>query len=192
MNTLKRACSLAKIKDENLTCGFLPTLTSNHLRMKHMIIATLILAAAIFPAKSHAQSKADKILGYYLTFDDETGAEKSQIQIYKTTNGKYYGKIVWLKEPNKNGKPKVDDKNPDAKLQNRPIMDLLILKDFTYNNGDNEWSNGTIYNPTSGKTYNCYMHFETATRLKIRGYIGASWMGLGKTAYWTKETNLRK
>lgn len=160
--------------------------------MKYMTIAIVMLAAAMFPARSHAQVTADKIIGYYLTFDDETGAEKSQIQIYKATNGKYYGKIVWLKEPNKNGKPKIDDKNPDAKLQGRPIMGLLLLKDFTFNKDDNEWSDGTIYNPTSGKTYNCYMNFETATRLKIRGYIGASWMGLGKTAYWTKETNPRK
>jgi uncharacterized protein (DUF2147 family) len=160
--------------------------------MKHSIIVILVLAAALFPAKSHAQSKADKIVGYYLTYDDETGAEKSQVQIFKATNGKYYGKIVWLKEPNKNGKPKVDDKNPEAKLQSRPIMGLQILKEFTYNSGDNEWSDGSIYNPSSGKTYNCYMNFESATRLKIRGYIGASWMGLGKTAYWTKEATLRK
>jgi uncharacterized protein (DUF2147 family) len=160
--------------------------------MKYTIVAILILAAAIYPSKSHAQSKADKIVGYFLTFDDETGAEKSQVQIFKATNGKYYGKIVWLKEPNKNGKPKVDDKNPDTKLQSRPIIGLQILKDFTYNASDNEWSEGTIYNPSSGKTYNCYMNFETATRLKIRGYIGASWMGLGKTAYWVKEANQRK
>jgi uncharacterized protein (DUF2147 family) len=160
--------------------------------MKYTIIVILMLAVALFPAKTHAQSKSDKILGYFLTYDDDTGAEKSQVQIFKGTNGKYYGKIVWLKEPNKNGKPKVDDKNPDSKLQNRPVMGLQILKDFTFDSGDDEWSEGTIYNPSSGKTYNCYMHFESPTRLKIRGYIGASWMGLGKTAYWTKESALRK
>jgi len=160
--------------------------------MKYKIIATLLAAALAFPLLTYAQSKADKIVGYYLTYDDDTGAEKSQVQIFKATNGKYYGKIVWLKEPTKNGKPKVDDKNPEPKLQSRPIMGLQILKDFRYNEGDSEWSEGTIYNPSSGKTYNCYMNFESATKLKIRGYIGASWMGLGKTAYWTKESALRK
>jgi len=160
--------------------------------MKYTIIASMLVAALIIPFAGNAQSKADKIVGYWLTYDDDTGAEKSQVQIFKATNGKYYGKIVWLKEPNKNGKPKVDDKNPETKLQNRPIMGLQILKDFTYNNSDNEWSDGTIYNPSSGKTYNCYMNFESPTRLKIRGYIGAAWMGLGKTAYWTKESTLRK
>ncbi len=148
--------------------------------MKQILIPLVLLAILVIPVCGSAQSKADKIVGYYITYDDETGAEKSQVQIFKATNGKYYGKIVWLKEPNKNGKPKVDDKNPDSKLQNRPVMGLQILKDFTYDAGDNEWSNGTIYNPSSGKTYNCYMNFESPTRLKIRGYIGASWMGLGR------------
>jgi len=160
--------------------------------MKIIIAAALFAISVAFAAPVNAQSKADKIIGYYLTYDDETGAEKSQVQIYKDPNGKYYGKIVWLKEPMKNGKPKVDDKNPDAKLQNRAIIGLEILKGFKFNESDNEWNDGTIYNPTSGKTYSCYINFESATKIKIRGFIGASWMGLGKTAYWTKEATLRK
>jgi len=160
--------------------------------MKYTIIAAFALLAIFFPGKSKAQAPADKIVGYYLTYDDETNAEKSQVQIFRGTNGKYYGNIVWLKEPLKNGKPKVDDKNPEAKLQGRAIIGLQILKDFTFSSSDKEWSNGTIYNPSSGKTYNCYMNFESPTKLKIRGYIGAAWMGLGKTAYWTKEAAIRK
>ena len=158
-----------------------------------IIIATALLAISMtFATSVNAQSKADKIIGYYLTYDDETGAEKSQVQIYKDANGKYFGKIVWLKEPNKDGKPKVDDKNPDAKLQNRPIIGLVMLKGFKYDESENEWSDGSIYNPTSGKTYNSYINFESATKVKVRGFIGASWMGLGKTVYWTKEATIRK
>lgn len=160
--------------------------------MKILLSATLIVISMAMVTALKAQSKPDKIVGYYITYDDETGAEKSQVQIFKSTNGKYYGKIVWLKVPLKNGKPKVDDKNPDAKLQNRPVIGLEILKDFVYDKSNDEWNDGTIYNPTSGKTYSCYINFESATKIKIRGYIGASWMGLGKTAYWTKEATLRK
>jgi uncharacterized protein (DUF2147 family) len=160
--------------------------------MKITLTTALLVVSMAFFTSAKAQSEADKILGYYLTYDDETGAEKSQVQIYKDSNGKYYGKIVWLKEPNKDGKPKVDDKNPDVKLQKRPVMGLEILKGFKFENSDNEWTGGSIYNPASGKTYNCYINFESANKIKIRGYIGASWMGLGKTAYWTKEAALRK
>ncbi len=160
--------------------------------MKITITTVFLVILMALSNSVFAQAKADKIVGYYLTLDDDTKAEKSQVQIFKHTNGKYYGKIVWLKEPNKNGKPKVDDQNPDTKLQNRPIMNLEILKGFSYDKDDDEWSDGTIYNPTGGKTYNCYMNFESTNTLKIRGFIGASWMGLGKTATWTKEATLRK
>jgi uncharacterized protein (DUF2147 family) len=160
--------------------------------MKITITAVLLVISMTLATRTSAQGKPDKILGYYITYDDETGAEKSQVQIYKDPNGKYYGKIVWLKEPTKNGKPKVDDKNPDVKLQSRPVMGLEILKGFSFNKSDEEWIDGTIYNPSSGKTYNCYINFESANKVKIRGFIGASWMGLGKTAYWTKEATMRK
>ena len=160
--------------------------------MKIVLTTALLVIALAFANTTNAQGKPDKILGYYLTFDDETNAEKSQVQIYKDANGKYYGKIVWLKEPLKDGKPKVDDKNPDVKLQKRAIIGLEILKGFNFDKSSEEWVNGTIYNPSSGKTYNCYINFESANRIKIRGYIGASWMGLGKTAYWNKEAALRK
>ena len=160
--------------------------------MKILLTAALLVISMTFVNSVKAQGKPDKIVGYYLTYDDETGAEKSQVQIFKSTNGKYYGKIVWLKEPNKNGKPKVDDKNPEVKLQNRPVMNLEILKGFSFDKSNEEWNDGSIYNPASGKTYSCYINFESANKIKIRGFIGASWMGLGKTAYWTKEAALRK
>jgi uncharacterized protein (DUF2147 family) len=160
--------------------------------MKKLTIVLILAVAAFAPIRSKAQLKTDQIVGYYLTFDDETGAEKSQVQILKAANGKYFGKIVWLKEPNRNGLPKIDIKNSDSKLQSRPILGLQILNNFVFDANDSQWNDGTIYNPSSGKTYNCYMKFESDTKLKIRGYIGAAWMGLGKTAYWKKESSLRK
>lgn len=162
--------------------------------MKHTLILAILAVAFIFPAFTFAQNaKADRITGYYLTLDDETGKEKSQVKIHKASNGKYVGEIVWLKVPKEtNGKEKLDKNNPDTKLQSRKVMGLQILKDFTYDAENDEWSEGTIYNPSSGKTYSCYMKFENGKSLKIRGYIGKAWMGIGKTAIWTKEENLRK
>ena len=159
--------------------------------MRKQIFIFLTLFLTSFTVATHAQVKADRIVGYYLTLDDETGKEKSQVQIFKAANGNYYGKIVWLKEPNVDGKPKLDGKNPDKQLQTKPLMGLQMLKGFTYNEKKDEWSQGSIYNPASGKTYNCFMKFENPTKLKIRGFIGSSWMGLGKTAYWTKEAAVR-
>lgn len=156
------------------------------MKIKHVAIALFCLLAWSVTAQN-----ADRILGYYLTFDDQTGAEKSQVQIMKAANGTYFGKIVWLKEPLRNGQPKLDINNTDKSLQSRPILGLSLIKDFVFNAQDNVWENGSIYNPTNGKVYHCIMKFE-GNKLKVKGYVGAAWMGLNKTATWVKEAALRK
>jgi len=128
---------------------------------------------------TYAQSSADKVLGKWYTDDKE-----DIIEIYKTSN-KYYGKIVWLKEENEDdGTPKVDDKNPDPKLQHRLIKGLILLKSFSYNSSDKQWNSGTIYDPKSGKTYDCYMWFE-GPDLKIKGYV-LGMKFLGRKTTWTR------
>lgn len=154
--------------------------------MKTKICSITLMFFMILSLNITAQTKADKIIGYYITYNDDTGAESSQVQIFKATTGKYFGKIVWLKEPNENGSPKLDDENPDAALRTKPIIGLQLLKNFTYNEKTGEWSNGTIYDPDNGKSYNCFMKFDGDKVLKIRGFIGKSWMGLGRTATWNR------
>lgn len=154
----------------------------------NLVVLTLFMTFSM----SLLAQNGDKIVGYYLTFDDKTGAEKSQVQIMKSQNGTYFGKIVWLKEPNRNGVPKLDENNSDKKLQSRPIMGLPLIRDFVYNAEDNEWKDGSIYNPSNGKIYHCIIKFEGANKLKVTGYVGAAWMGLNKTATWVKESSLRK
>jgi len=123
----------------------------------------------------------NRILGTWLTQYGD-----SKVTIKKDSNGKYYGEISWLKEPNKNGKPKVDDKNPDVKLQSRPVMGLMILGGFTYEKDDKEWIDGKIYDAKEGKTYKCLMWFEEdLNKLHIKGYIGFSF--IGKQVVWIKE-----
>lgn len=152
----------------------------------------LIMIAILTMTAIEIKAQTDRIIGIYLAVDDEDNPN-SQVKISKSNNGKFYGEIVWLKEPfEDDGTEKVDDKNPDPKLQKRKVMGLRILNDFTYDKSYEEWSGGTIYSPKTGKTYKCYMKFEPDGRLKVRGYIGSSWMGLGKTVYWTKEKELRK
>ena len=140
-----------------------------------------IVIGLIFLFSIQLSAQADKVIGFWLTDEGE-----SQVEIFKKSNGKYYGKIVWLEEPNENGKPKVDDDNPVVSLQNRPILGLELLKGFSYDSEDKEWENGTIYDPDSGKTYDCYMWFEGSNNLKIKGYV----MGMrfiGRKTTWTRD-----
>lgn len=77
----------------------------------------------------------------------------SKIQVYLAKDGKYYGKIVWLDEPNeKDGKPKVDKENPESSLKDKPLNGLLILKGFSVDANDkNLYTGGTVYDPKTVK-----------------------------------------
>ncbi|MCU0326736.1 MAG: DUF2147 domain-containing protein, partial [Spirosomaceae bacterium] len=96
---------------------------------------------------------------------------------------KLYGKIVWLKEPNENGKPRLDKNNPDAKLKTKPLLGLVFLSGFT-KDGDKVWEDGNIYDPENGKTYSCKMTITSPTKIDARGYIGISL--IGRTTRFTK------
>jgi len=150
---------------------------------------TLTLILSVFLLASFSLSaQADRIVGFWLSEDED-----AQIKIFKATNGKYYGKIVWLDEPLEDDgvTPKVDDENPDVSLQDRPIMGLQLLNAFQYDSKDKEWEGGTIYDPDNGKTYSCYMWFdEDPNKLNIKGFV----MGMrfvGRRTIWTKETKQR-
>ncbi len=152
------------------------------MRITSIAIVLLGLFMAPFTTVQAQDVKADDVVGVWLT-----QYKDSKVEIYKD-GGKYFGKIVWLETPidSITGKPKVDDKNEDPNLRNRPIMGMKLLENFVFD-GDDEWEDGTIYDPKKGKTYSCYMEFpdkDNKDRLKIRGYIGVSL--LGRTVYWTR------
>ncbi len=153
---------------------------------KYYKSAAVLILFVIAYSSVNAQSKADKIIGTYEAISEET-QNVSHIKIYKASNGKYYGEIIWLKNAKEpDGKEKLDKNNPDEKLRSRKILGLKMLNGFVYDASENEWNSGTIYNPATGKTYNSYIKFDGPDKLHIRGYIGAAWMGLGKTVYWTR------
>jgi len=138
--------------------------------MRKFPFLMLLFVAISFSAV--AQNK-DAIVGKWLNPSGE-----GQIEIYKKGD-KFYGKLAWIKEPNLNGKPKLDVKNPDVALQKRPLLNLEILKNFVYDDG--KWTDGTIYDPKSGKTYSCNMTLKNADLLNIRGYVGISLLGRSET-----------
>lgn len=125
-----------------------------------------------------SQNNGDDIIGTWLT----SGKEPAKIQIYKS-GGKFYGKIIWLKNPTENGQQRVDGNNPDETKRKNPIIGLVILTGFKFD-GDEEWKGGDIYDPESGKTYSSYIYLNDNNTLKVRGYVGISLFG--RTETWTR------
>jgi len=140
-------------------------------------LAFLMLGLFLGSAAALGQTKPDKLEG--LWYND---IKSAKVEITKGADGKFYGKVVWLKEPLKNGKPKVDELNEDPKLRSRPRLGLQLLNGFV-KDGDNKYDDGTIYDPLNGKTYSCKITYKGNT-LDIRGYIGISLFG--RTTVWSR------
>ncbi len=146
--------------------------------MKKLVI---LLFLGVYAMAGFAQ-QADKILGIW--WNEE---KTSKIEI-KKVDGKYVGTIVYMiPEKYENGQPPKDKENPDKALRSRSIVGIQILSGLEYEADDKEWDDGTIYDPKSGKTYDCYVWLESDKLMKLKGYVaGIKWMG--RSSEWYKTT----
>ena len=130
-------------------------------------------------------SGPDAILG---TWNNEE--KNAQIEIF-ACDGRYCGRIVWLKEPNYPAgsteglpaTPKLDRNNPDPQKRKDPVLGLVIVRDFQTEE-ENRLTNGTVYDPKNGKTYKGKITLISHGRLELRGYIGIPL--IGRTTTWTR------
>jgi len=112
----------------------------------------------------------------------KTAGDRSELEIFRCGE-KLCGKVAWLKNPNyvnskdgPVGTPKVDRKNPDPALRNRPIIGLQVIYGLA-GGGENRWENGACYDPESGNSYKCKIRLASPDRLEVRGFIGFSLFG---------------
>jgi len=136
--------------------------------MRIALISLLLLIHLLVTS----QNKANDILGYYMS-----PSGKSILKIYEN-NGKYYGKPVWMKEPEM-----LDSKNPDVSKRNQKVFGTNAIRDFVFD-GKDTWAKGYIYDPNNGKTYDCKITRDEKGNLNVRGYIGISL--IGRTEYFVK------
>ncbi|MGJ5070586.1 DUF2147 domain-containing protein [Bradyrhizobium oligotrophicum] len=69
---------------------------------------------------------------------------------------------------------KKDAKNPDTALRSRSLKNIVVITGLRW--GDGEWSGGSIYDASSGRTYSCKVTVKDGKML-LRGYVGLPAMG---------------
>ncbi|GAA4439776.1 DUF2147 domain-containing protein [Ravibacter arvi] len=121
-------------------------------------------------------------LGLFAQFDITRGTwynenRTGRLQFF-IKEAKLYAKIVWVED-----NARKDERNPDPKLRQRPLIGLVNLTGFTPADARN-WSGGKIYDPESGKTYSSKIKVLSDRELEVRGYIGSP--VLGKSTRFTK------
>ncbi|MGB5872963.1 MAG: DUF2147 domain-containing protein [Bacteroidota bacterium] len=144
-----------------------------------LLLSVSLLATSLSPGLSDQDTapEADAAVGTWLTVEG-----KAIVEIFKCEET-YCGRIVWLRDPLKEGKPVVDDKNPDEKLRARPVLGMMLLWEFVYDE-DNVWTGGTIYDPESGDEYSARMTLVGDAELELRGYVLIPLFGRTETWTW--------
>jgi uncharacterized protein (DUF2147 family) len=139
-------------------------------------LAILLAGAAALSSHARGDIAPEKqILGRWVTQDKD-----GLIEIYLTAKGTVAGRIVG----DRSGTERLDDKNPDPALRTRPLNGAVILQGFRYA-GEGRWTDGTVYDPGSGKTYKCSLELKNANTLSVHGYIGLPVFGLSHL--WTRK-----
>lgn len=133
------------------------------------ILTFLVSLSAI---KIYAQSEADKIIATYVT-EEKNG----HVQVYKSGD-KYFGKLVWIDEPDA-----LDENNPDKAKRSNKVMGMVILTNFVYK-GEGKYEDGKLYDPDSGNTYSGRLTLQPNGDVKMRGYVGLPMFG--RSSFWTR------
>ena len=94
---------------------------------------------------------------------DWTDSKKEIVITCFKKDGKYYAKPKWIENLEHPGNP--------LPKEERCWLNILVMKDFEFDSGENEWSNGTIHDPKTNKTYTAFISYIDKNRITITGFV---------------------
>lgn len=147
--------------------------------MKLLNVFAMSLMMLTLTTALRAQSNPNAIVG---TWESD---EKDVRMEYFQDGDHYSARLLWgnkIVEAD-NVTSKKDTKNPDPSLRSRDIIGVVSLTGLKWIS--KEYTDGKIYDPPSGKTYNCKAWMD-GDKLQLRGYLGFSMMG--RTVSWHRYT----
>lgn len=139
---------------------------------RRMAIAMALVTAGLLfaPAAFAGEPAADAIIG---TWAADDGSVK--IDMYKSGDAYQahllYGNHVVEAD---NVTFKKDTRNPNPSLRSRSLKNIVLLWGLCWDGG--KWTGGSIYDGSSGRTYNCKAELDGGKML-LRGYLGVSLLG---------------
>ncbi|MFY0627833.1 MAG: DUF2147 domain-containing protein [Reichenbachiella sp.] len=137
---------------------------------------TSMIIIIFYPLISSGQTTIE---GKWKTIDDNTGKQRSIVEIFKKGDA-YFGKIIWLKrDPGEDPNPLCDDCEQDDDRYMQPVVGMEIIRNMKADG--EEFEGGTVLDPENGSIYKCKIWLEEGD-LKLRGYIAFFY----RTQTWLK------
>ena len=136
-----------------------------------------VIALAISP-----MLMGQSLVGKWKTIDDNSGMEKSILNIY-LQGEKLYAEVIQILEK---GKENAVCINCKGDLKNKPIIGMKIF-DGLEKIGNNEYGKGTVIDPENGNSYRCkvWLNQKDPNKLMVRGYIAFFF----RTQTWIRITD---
>ncbi len=125
-----------------------------------------LLIGLVFAVVSGVSGQS--IIGKWKTIDDNTGKERSIVEIYEES-GQFFGKILrTIPAPGDDPDPLCTECKGEKK--NKKVNGLVIIEGMQAND-NGEFDDGTILDPENGKVYDCKLWVAEDGTLKVRGYL---------------------
>ncbi len=137
------------------------------------------IAGIIAPAIAMAEIP---FIGIYQTIDDNTNKPKSIVALYEHQD-KLTGRIVALYDENGNiSETTLNATRIAEKVDGTPTyVGLDIIWNMEWDDKDDEYTNGKIMDPATGKIYSSVIWQDSdKSKLRVRGKIGP----FGRTQTW--------
>lgn len=110
-----------------------------------------------------------------------------EVEVFRSGN-EYKAIVVWFDDSDDKSQPmnlRCDIKNLNETLRTRKIIGMEIMHGLVFNEDEEEWQDGRIYDSRTGKNWNVKAWINKEGNLKVRGYwhfeIFGKTMGLKRT-----------
>lgn len=139
--------------------------TTDQVLIKILFKSIIFLITSL---QSPAQVKnSDAIVGKWMSVENNL-----KVEVYKDKNA-FKAKILWFDDSDDRTKPlneRTDEKNPNRSLRTRKLIGMEVLDNLKYDEGDDEWEYGQIYDSKTGKYWSSVVWLTKDNLLKVKGY----------------------
>lgn len=158
----------------------------NHQKAQAGNTGKYVAASVPGTANNAVKAASDAICGTYLVISPKNKEDKIKVKLYRTDNGTYAGRIIWLQpDHNPDGTERTDLLNKNPKLRSRKATDITLCWNLEYDAGENIWKDGSLYDPTTGKTFGIQLKIAANGKdIDARYYKGKPVFGIDQK--WTK------
>ncbi len=108
------------------------------------------------------------------------------VEVYKQGTD-FKARVIWFHDVKDTITPleqRFDKRNPDKALRTQKLLGLDVLKHLVYDSKENKWTDGKIYDSTTGRIWDATVWLANSKIMKVRGYYYFQF--LGRTMTFTR------